>query len=859
MNKKKSQNKAGQSHKKTSRTKKKAVLPRSRKPQVFNLPDIRTSNNLEPVGLESEVQASYIDYAMSVIVSRALPDVRDGLKPVHRRILYAMHEMGLKHSAKHRKSAAVVGTVLARFHPHGDQAVYDSMARMAQDFSLRYPLIDGQGNWGSSEDAQAAMRYTEARLTSLAEEMLLDIDQETVNFMPNYDTTTQEPQILPAKLPNLLLNGSMGIAVGMATNIPPHNLSEVCDAIIHLIDHPKAEVDDLFEFIKGPDFPTGGIIFDFEAIKSAYALGKGGIVVRAKTDIVERAKDQYQIVVSEMPYAINKAALLSRIDSLVKDKKIEGVKDIRDESGKEGTRVVFELSKSSIPQKTLNQLFKLTDLQQTFHMNMVSLVDGIQPKVLGLKGILEQYIEHRKKVVLRRVEYNLEKTKQRIHILVGLKIAIDHIDAVIKLIKQSKDRETAKINLIRQYELDEIQADAILDMRLHQLANADRSKVLEDLEDKRKLACELKQILDQPKMVLTIIKDEIEELKEEYSDERRTNVVKGGVEKLKEEDLIPDESVVIILTHDNYIKRISPKSFRTQDRGGKGVAGLSIKEEDRVMHLITTTAHSRLLFFTTKGRVFQLKAYDIAQGTRTAKGKALVNFLEIHDDEKVSVVLPVSDFKQYKYLVMVTKNGVTKKVPLHAFENVRRSGLIALKLKSGDVLNWVKPVNTGDEVVLVSSRGKAIRFREKYVRPMGRAATGVYGMRLKQKDKVVGMGVVSASASKKANGGYKLLVITEHGYGKMTEMKYYRTQSRAGTGIKTANMSDKAGNIIGALVISMKDLPSFISGDLMLISRSGQIIRLPLKSVPSMGRATQGVKLMRFKQDNDKVSSFNLI
>lgn len=826
--------------------------------KVSSLPDIRTSNNLEPVWLESEVQVSYIDYAMSVIVSRALPDVRDGLKPVHRRILYTMYGMGLKHSVKYRKSAAVVGTVLAKFHPHGDQAVYDSMARMAQDFSLRYPLIDGQGNWGSLDgDSQAAMRYTEARLTPLAEEMLLDIDQETVNFAHNYDATIEEPQVLPSKLPNLLLNGSMGIAVGMATNIPPHNLSEVCDAIIHLIDHPKAEVNDLFNFIQGPDFPTGGIIFDFEAIKSAYALGKGGIMARARTDIVEKAKNKYQIVVSELPYGINKASLLGRIANLVKDKKLQGIKDIRDESDREGTRIVFELTKSAIPQKILNQLFKLTELQQTFHMNMVSLVDGIQPKVLGLKGMCLQYIEHRKVVVLRRTEHNLKKTKQRIHILVGFKTAIDNIDAIIKLIKQSKDRETAKISLIKKYKLDKVQADAILDMRLHQLANADRAKVLEELKDKRKLVRELKQILDQPKKVLTILRHELRDLQEKYGDERRTKLVKGGVEKFKEEDLIPNESTVIILTRDNYIKRLSPKGFRTQIRGGKGVTGLSIKEEDRVLHLITTTTHSHLLFFTTKGRVFQLKAYDIVHGTRTSKGKALVNFLEIQPDEKVSVILPVSDFKQYKYLIMATKNGVTKKVPLNAFENVRRSGLIALKIKSGDVLNWVKPVNTDDQVVLVASNGKSIRFKEKDIRPMGRAAAGVFGMRMKKEDKIVGMGIVPIKAS--AKDKYSLLVISERAYGKMTEIKYYRIQSRAGTGIKTANISDKTGNIIGALVISMKNLPSFISGDLMLISRLGQVIRLPLKSVPVMGRATQGVTLMRFKQENDKVSSFNLI
>ncbi len=807
---------------------------------------------IEPISLEEEVKLSYIDYAMSVIIARALPDVRDGLKPVHRRILYTMNEMGLKHNVKFRKSATVVGSVLGRYHPHGDQSVYDSLVRMAQDFSLRYPLVDGQGNFGSIDgDSAAAYRYTESRLTSIAEEMLFDIDLETVNFVPNYDGTLKEPQVLPSRLPNLLLNGSMGIAVGMATNIPPHNLSEVCDALIYLIEHPKAGIDELFNFIKGPDFPTGGIIYNLDQIKQVYAIGKGPITIRAKTDIIEKVSGQFQIIVNELPYAVNKATLLTKIAELVKSKRLEGVKDIRDESDRQGLRVVFDLKRAAFPQKILNRLFKLTDLQVVFHVNIVALLDGIQPKIFGLKELLTEYISHRQAVVYRRTEHNLIKTKERIHILKGLVIAIDHIDEIIKIIKASKDREIAKTNLIKKYRLSEIQAQAILETRLHQLANLERKKIKDELKEKIKIAKELSEILAKPKMILKIIKDEIKELKEKYGDERRTKVVSHEIEEFKQEDLIPNEPAVIILTQDGYIKRVSPESFKSQARGGKGVSGMGIKEEDRVQHLIITTTHANMLFFTTKGRVFQLKAYEVPQSQRTARGQSLVNFLEIASDEKVSVILSTAEVKSRGYLMMVTRNGIIKKVPISAFENVRRSGLIAIKLKKDDTLEWVKTTLDNDEIILVSNQGKSIRFKEKDLRPLSRVAAGVRGMKLKPGDQIVGMDILRGSHQ--SIDQYKLLVITENGFGKMTELKNYRFQKRGGLGIKTAKVNEKTGKIVGGIVIIK------VIDDLLVISRLGQIIRLPLESVPTMNRSTQGVRLMRFKKEKDRVSSFNLI
>ena len=798
-----------------------------------------------------EMQQSYLDYAMSVIISRALPDVRDGLKPVHRRILYAMWNLGLRPQAKFRKSATVVGEVLGKFHPHGDAAVYESLVRMVQDFSLRYPLIRGQGNFGSMDgDSAAAMRYTEAKLASIAEELLLDLEKETVFFVANYDGTQKEPTVFPAKLPNLLLNGTMGIAVGMATSIAPHNLTELIEGIIHLIEHPDATVDDLFKFIKGPDFPTGGIIFDVNEIKQMYATGKGGVVIRAKTEIVEDKAGSFKIIVSEVPYQINKATL-EKIAELVKDKKIEGIKDLRDESSKEGVRVVIELKKDAYPKKILNTLFKLTDLQTTFHSNMLALVDGIQPRVLTLKMILEEYIKHRQEVIARRTRYDLTKAKDRAHILEGLKLALAKIDVVIKTIKQSEDKDVAKVNLIKKFHLSERQAIAILEMRLQQLANLERLKIEQELKEKLDLIKKLESILKSPTKILNIIKNELTEIKDKYGDARKTQIVAHGAKSFATEDLIPDEDTIITITKDGYIKRLPPETFKTQGRGGKGVVGLTTKEEDVVEHFFTTTTHSDLLFFTTKGRVFQLKSYDIPKGSRTAKGQAIVNFLQLAPDEKVSASLPLSELSEYKFLIMVTGRGNIKKVNIADFDNIRRSGLIAIRLKKNDELEWVKPSNGRDEIILVTALGQAIRFREGQVRAMGRAATGVRGIRLKGNDLVVGMDVIDPTLAKVG----QLLTAMANGYGKRSNLSFYKIQGRGGSGIKTAKITTKTGNIIGSFVVNAK----VAEEDLMIISAKGQVIRLPLKAVNILGRATQGVRLMKFKESGDKVASVTLV
>lgn len=800
----------------------------------------------------TEMQESYLDYAMSVIVSRALPDVRDGMKPVHRRILYAMWNIGLRPGAKFRKSATVVGEVLGKYHPHSDAAVYDSLVRMAQDFSLRYPLVKGQGNFGSMDgDGAAAMRYTESKLANISEELLSDIEKNTVDFIPNYDGAHKEPTVLPAKLPNLLINGTMGIAVGMATSIAPHNISEIIDGTVHLIDNPQATVDDLFKFVKGPDFPTGGIIFDNSEIKQMYATGKGGVVVRAKTEIVETKGGTFRIIVSEVPYQVNKALVLEKIADLIKNKKLDGIKDLRDESSKEGVRIVIELKKDSYPKKVLNSLFKLTDLQTTFHSNMLALIDGIQPRVLTLKMILEEYIKHRQVVIRRKTEYELAKAKDRAHILEGLKMALVKIDAIIKTIKASKDKEVAKINLIKKFKLSERQAIAILEMRLQQLANLERLKIEQELKEKLALIKELESILKSAKRILDIIKKELIELKEKYGDERRTEIVAHGVKSFSTEDLIPDEDTIVTITKDGYIKRLPPETFKTQSRGGKGVAGLTTKEEDIVEHLFLTTTHSDILFFTTKGRVFQLKAYDIPKGSRTSKGQAIVNFLQLAPEEKVSAALPLSELGDYKYLMMVTSKGNIKKVNISDFDNIRKSGLIAIRLKKEDELEWVKPSGGKDEIILISAFGQAIRFRETQVRPMGRSASGVRGIRLRPKDRVVGMDVIDPSLSKVG----QLLTIMANGYGKRSNLNNYKVQGRGGSGIKTAKITPKTGEIVIATIVNSKA----VDGDIIIISGKGQVIRLLLKSVNILGRATQGVRLMKFKADNDKVASATFV
>ena len=812
--------------------------------------------NQNPIGkiekqiLEKEMSEAYLDYAMSVIVQRALPDARDGLKPVHRRILYAMWSIGLKSSAKFRKSATVVGEVLGKYHPHGDVAVYDAMVRMAQDFNMRYPMVWGQGNFGSVDgDGAAAMRYTESKLAKIAEELLLDIEKKTVDFIPNYDGVHEEPKVLPAKLPNLILNGTSGIAVGMATNIPPHNLGEIVGALLKLIDQPESSIEELMEFIKGPDFPTGGQIFNIDDIRQVYATGKGGIVMRARAEIIED-EGRSKIIVSELPFQVNKSDLLTHIAELVKDKKIEGIKDLRDESDKDGIRVMIELKREAYPKKVLNRLFAITSLQQTFHVNMLALVDGIQPRVLTLKMVLEEYLKHREEVIKRRAQYELEKARDREHILKGLKIALVHLDEIIKIIKKSQDRDDARVNLIKKSKLSEPQANAILDMRLHQLTNLDRLRVEQELEEKQKLIKDLEALLASRKKVYSVIKNDLLEIKEAYADERRTEVISGKIGEFTQEDLIPNESAVIMITGDGYIKRIPPDSFKTQSRGGKGVVGLTTKEEDEVEHLFTTTTHANLLFFTTKGRVFQLRAYDVPQASRTAKGQAIVNFLNLAGEEKVTSILPLTDLKGSNFLMMVTRQAVIKKVDIKDFESVRRSGIIAIKLKGSDELMWVKPTTGDDEAILVSGSGQAIRFKEKVVRPMGRTASGVRGMRLKGRDEIRGMDIVS-----KEREVDEVLVVMANGFGKRTALKEYRLQGRGGSGIKVAKITDKTGPIVALSLVSGK----IGVNDLVIMSKKGQVIRLPFKTVPTIGRATQGVRLMRFSEDKDTVASVTLV
>jgi DNA gyrase subunit A len=805
---------------------------------------------VEEQPIVDEMSKSYLDYAMSVIVSRALPDVRDGLKPVHRRILYAMWSVGLRANVKFRKSATVVGEVLGKYHPHGDSAVYESMVRMAQDFSMRYPLVRGQGNFGSMDgDNAAAMRYTEAKLSAISEEMMFDIEKDTVAFEPNFDGSHKEPRVVPAKLPNLLLNGTMGIAVGMATNIPPHNLTELSAAIEHLIANPDASIEDLAQFVKGPDFPTGGIIYNKQDILTAYATGKGGVVLRGKADIEEMKGGGFQIIVSEIPYQVNKADLVEKIADLVRDKKVEGIRALRDESDKDGVRIVIELKKDSYPKKILNSLYKHTSLQTTFHFNMLALVDGIQPKVLTLKMILEEYIKHREEVVRRRTQFDLNKALERAHILEGLMIALKNIDEVIKTIKASKDKEIAKASLIKKFKLSERQAIAILEMRLQNLANLEQLKIENELKEKTKLIKELEAILKSVAKIRSIVNDELKELTEKYGDERKTAVIPHAVGEFSMEDLVPNEETVVMMTRDGYIKRLEPDTFKVQARGGKGVMGLTTKEEDTVEFMFTSQTHNDVLFFTTKGRAFQLKVYEIPQSSRIAKGTPVVNFLQLTGGEQVSSILPLDKAVFSKYLFFATEKGLVKKVELEAFKNVRRSGLIAIKIKDDDKLIWVKPTSGADHIQLVTSQGQAIRFKETDVRDMGRGAAGVIGIRLHKSDTVIGMGIAKTDKERKRN--YQILTIMAHGFGKRTELNAYKIQGRGGSGIKTAKVTDKTGKITNAFLVNAD---SMVDKDLVIISENGQVIRTPFKSVSVLGRDTQGVRIMRFKEDSDRVA-----
>ncbi len=809
------------------------------------------SGRLTPRMITEELKQSYLDYAMSVIVSRALPDVRDGLKPVHRRILYSMWTTGLKHTAKFRKSATVVGEVLGKYHPHGDSAVYDSMVRMAQEWSLRYPLVWGQGNFGSMDgDGAAAYRYTEAKLRPIAEEMLVDIEKETVDFQPNFDGAHKEPVVLPAKLPQLLLNGTVGIAVGMATNIPPHNLNEVVDAILHLIDHPKADVDELMQFVKGPDFPTGGVIYNVNDIREAYATGRGKIVTRAAAEIVETRAGAFQIIVSEVTYQTNKATLIEKIAHLVKEGKIVGIKNLRDESDKDGVRIVIDLKKDAQPQKVLNKLYATTDLQKNFNVNMLALVDGIEPRILTLKEILTYYIAHREDVVTRRTKYDLQKAKDRAHILEGLVKALDHIDEVIKVIKQSKTRELAHANLMKKFGFSDRQTTAILEMRLQTLAGLERKKIEDELKEKKKLIAYLESILKSHKKLLGIIKDELVEIRDAYGDARKTRVVPGGIENFSLQDLIPNEEAIITISVDGYIKRVSPSQYRAQRRGGKGVIGATTKEGDQIATVASVMTHDNLLFFTSSGKVFQMQAHEIPESTRTAKGNAVVNFLELSQEEKVTAMIAFNADDQYKYFVMVTRNGTVKRVAIEDFANVRRTGLIAIKLADGDALGWVRPTTGDDDVLITTAQGQAIRFRERDVRAMGRAAAGVRGIKLKKDDVVVGVDTISQRDIEEA----ALLVITENGYGKRTNVTAFKTQHRGGSGIKAASVTEKTGAIVHAEVVRADDEVS----DVIVTSRAGQIIRIPLGSISVLGRATQGVRLMTPKA-GDRISAATIL
>jgi len=815
---------------------------------------------LKQTEITGEVKRAYLDYAMSVIVSRALPDVRDGLKPVHRRILFALHELNLTHSAKYAKSAKIVGEVMGKYHPHGDMPIYDALVRLAQDFSMRYPLIDGQGNYGSMDgDPPAAMRYTEARLAAITGEMLTDLDKETVDLLPNFDATLQEPIFLPAKLPNLLLMGSEGIAVGMATKIPPHNLGELIDAITFMIGKTKTTIgknfsltsnvtiDELLEFIKGPDFPTAGAIYDFNEIKNVYMTGRGKVIIRGKAEIEEIGQGKSAIIITELPYQVNKALMVARIAELAREKKIEGISDLRDESDRHGIRVVVELKRDTSPKKVLNNLFKHTSLQTSFPANVVALVNGT-PQTLNLKTILEEYLKHRYHVVTKRSEFELRQAKARLHILEGLKIAVDHIDAVIKTIRESKTQEDAKQNLIKKFKLSDIQATAILDMQLRRLAALERQKIEDELIMVKETIAYLEDLLSHPEKILSVIKEELKVLKEKFADPRRTKVYKSKVGEFSEEDLIPNESTVITITDTGYIKRQSLTSFRVQHRGGKGVRGMTTKEEDGILNIRYAQTHDNILFFTNKGKVYQLRAFEIAESSRTSKGTAIVNLINVEQEEKVESFInyktgKASDEFPYKYVFLTTQKGTVKKTALTQFENIRRNGIIAIKLDKGDELAWSNLTEGDNDVILTTREGKAIRFSEKSVRPLGRATSGVRGIRLKEQDQVIGMDVI------KKRDKADLLTVMENGLGKKSSVDQFRGQSRGGQGVKVAKVTPKTGKVAFAQVIP----PNY--KNIIITSKRGQVVNLELSSVPRHSRNTQGVKLMRFSNPTDRVTS----
>jgi DNA gyrase subunit A len=809
--------------------------------------DTSHSRSVENRTVEDVMEDSFLRYSMSVIIERALPDVRDGLKPVHRRILFSMNQNGNRSNAKFVKSARIIGDVMGKYHPHGDSAIYDSMVRLAQEWSMRYMLVQGQGNFGSMDgDPPAAHRYTEARLNRHAEELLVDIEKDTIDFRDNFDGELKEPTVLPAKLPNLLLNGQIGIAVGMATNIPPHNLSELVDATVELIDNPEATIDDLLKHVKGPDFPTGAIVYGGTPMKQAYQTGRGSVVIRAVANIEEQKKGgRHQIVVTQMPYGVNKATLIEKIADLHKEKKLV-IHDIRDESARGSVRVVIELKKDAYPKKVLNQLFKMTSLQTAYHYNMLALIDGIQPRVLGLREILDEYVKHRRSVVRRRTEFELQKAKDRAHILEGYKIALDHIDEVIKTIRASKTSEEAEAALIKQFKLSEIQAKAILAMQLRRLTGLERQAIEDELSELMKLIAKLEAILANEKEILKIIKAELLEMKEKYGDERRSQIINHELGKFSDEELIPEEDSVILLTTENYIKRTLVSEYRRQHRGGKGKRGMTTKEEDIIAHLVPSSTHDYLLFFTNRGRIFRLKAYEVPAASLAAKGVAAVNLLQLQPEEKItSIIRHAKDASDEGYLFMATLKGTVKKTPLKDYANIRTNGLIAIKLDDGDELKWIQKTTGEHDVIISTSAGQAVRFNEKDARPMGRTARGVRGIRLRPNDRVVGMDIVS-------NDERKLLVISENGYGKATKVANFPSHKRGGIGIKAAVVTAKTGPIMDVRTLEED------ASEVLMISNKGQTIRVALKDIPTLGRTTQGVRIMKMAE-GDAVSSLGLM
>jgi len=801
--------------------------------------------------ITDEMRESYLDYAMSVITSRALPDVRDGLKPVHRRILFAMLENGLTATARFKKSAAVVGDVLAKYHPHGDQSVYDALVKLAQSFATRYPMVIGQGNFGSIDgDSAAAYRYTEAKMSHLAGEMVKDLEKETVSWRPNYDGTKREPEVLPAAAPNLLLNGTLGIAVGMATNIPPHNLGEVVEATIHLIDNPDASTEDLLEFIHGPDFPVGGIAFNQKDIAHAYANGRGPVVVRGDAEITEDKKGNNIIVITSIPYRVNKSDLIVTIADLVRDKKLDGIRDIRDESTTD-IRIIIEMKQHAQPQAVLNYLYKHTQLEDPFHYNMVALVDGV-PETLSLESILSNYIDHRKEVVKRRTEFELKRAEDREHILLGLSKALDHIDAIIKIIKAAKDVPDAHASLMKKFKFSDRQAAAILEMKLSKLAGLERKKIEDELKEIQTLIKELKEILSSTKKIMGVVKKELGEIKDKYADERRTKIVKGGVKNLSMEDIIPDEAAMLTLTQGGYIKRTNPAEYKKQKRGGVGVIDLSTKEEDFVTRFLEGSTHDNILFFTDRGKVYQTRMYEVPEGKRATKGKSIMNVLPLSTEERVTSIVSMPKSSKSKSptevsaFVLVTERGVAKKVEVSQFTDVRRSGIIAISLEKNDSLIASLPVMKGDTVMLATMNGQAIRFKESDIREMGRSARGIRGMKIAPKDKIVGADVVRNEKES------TFLVVTDKGYGKRTSVKEYKIQNRGGSGIKTANVTEKTGTVIAGQVITPE------LNEIIVASKKGQVIRTDLKQVPSLSRVTQGVRVMKLRE-GDRIAAFTTL